>query len=126
VIDHTKTLEQAYKLVDGALDKTGVGETLYESISHFIPRIKGITLTAGTKEELMSALQLDMERRAIILPLDNRRLLSQITSQEATPGDNGRLKFTHPAGANDDLLWALALAAYAARNAPPSLGYVPI
>jgi len=32
---------------------------------------------------------------------------------------DGKIKFSHPEGANDDCFWSLALACYAARTEPP-------
>jgi phage FluMu gp28-like protein len=111
VIGWVRKLNDTYRLTGGCLDRTGVGEAPYEEIREFMPQIKGITLTVQAKEDLMGKLKLAMENHKITIPLDQRRLLSQITSQQCKPLPTGKLQFTHPSGTNDDLLWALALAA---------------
>jgi phage FluMu gp28-like protein len=111
VIGWVRRLNGSYRLTGGCLDRTGVGEAPYEEIREFMPQIKGTTLTVQAKEDLMGKLKLAMENQKITLPLDERRLLTQITSQQCKPLATGNLQFTHPSGTNDDLLWALALAA---------------
>jgi phage FluMu gp28-like protein len=111
VIGWVRRLNDTYRLTGGCLDRTGVGEAPYEEIRDFMPQIKGITLTVQAKEDLMGKLKLAMENHKITMPLDQRRLLTQITSQQCKPLATGKLQFTHPTGTNDDLLWALALAA---------------
>jgi phage FluMu gp28-like protein len=116
VIGSVRRLHETYRLAGGCLDRTGVGEAPYEEIKDFMPQIKGTTLTVQAKEDLMGKLKLAMEQHKITMPLDNRRLLTQITSQQCKPLPTGKLQFTHPTGTNDDLLWALALAAQSALD----------
>ena len=117
VIDWLRTLNNTYHISGGCLDKTGVGEAPYEEISNFMPQINGITLTQQTKEDIMGKLRLAMEQHRIIIPRGNQRLLSQVISQQSKPlGTTGKRKFSHPSGAKDDLLWALALAQYSPRT----------
>jgi phage FluMu gp28-like protein len=111
VIGSVRRLNDIYRLTGGCLDRTGVGEAPYEEIREFMPQIKGITLTVQAKEHLMGKLKLAMEHQKITIPLDQRHLLTQITSQQCKSLATGKLQFTHPSGTNDDLLWALALAA---------------
>ena len=114
VIDAVKRLNEAYKFTGGYLDQTGVGEGPYEQIHMYMPVVRGITLTAQTKQDILGKLRLAMEKAQITIPRDNQRLLTQITSQRCEPTESGNLKFSHPTGSNDDQLWALALAAYSA------------
>jgi phage FluMu gp28-like protein len=116
VIGSVRRLNDSYRLTGGCLDRTGVGEAPYEEIREFMPQIKGTTLTVQAKEDLMGKLKLAMENHRITIPLDQRRLLTQITSQQCKPLATGQLQFTHPSGTNDDLLWALALAAQSTLN----------
>jgi hypothetical protein len=111
VIGWVRKLNDTYRLAGGCLDRTGVGEAPYEEIREFMPQIKGTTLTVQAKEDVMGKLKLAMENHRITMPLDHRRLLTQITSQQCKALPTGKLQFTHPFGTNDDLLWALALAA---------------
>jgi hypothetical protein len=98
------------------LDQTGVGEGPYEEIKQFMPAMKGITLTAPVKEDVLGRLRLTMEQCRLTMPRDDSRLLVQITSQRCEPAASRRLKFCHPTGTHDDCLWALALAVYASQE----------
>jgi phage FluMu gp28-like protein len=116
VIGFVKRLSQVYKFTSGCLDKTGVGEGPFEAIRQFMPAVKGVTLTAQAKEDILGRLRLIMESRKLTIPRDNLTLLTQFTNQRSEPTVTGKLKFTHPAGTKDDQLWALALAAYATQE----------
>jgi len=120
VITYLRTLHAAYNFTAGCLDQTGVGEAPYEQIREFMPQMQGITLTAPTKQDLMGKLRLAMENQKIKLPIENKHLLTQITDQQSKPLLSGTLQFTHPPGAHDDLLWALALAAQSALKPTPT------
>jgi phage FluMu gp28-like protein len=113
VIATTRTLQAAYQFRGGQLDQTGVGEAPYEEIREFAPTIRGITLTARVKEDILGKLRLKMEHHEITLPSEAQRLLTQLTQQRCEPTPSGNLKFTHPQGTHDDLAWAFALAVHA-------------
>jgi len=113
IIAFVKRLHETYQFTSGSLDQTGVGEGPYEAIRAFMPSMKGVTLTAPVKEDILGKLRLQMEARKLTLPRDHTPLLTQITSQQAEPMTSGRLKFYHPTGTKDDQLWALALAIHA-------------
>jgi hypothetical protein len=74
----------------------------------------------------MGKLRLAMEHRELTLPSDESRLLVQMTNQQCEPTKSGTLKFAHPSGTHDDLLWALALGVYANQETPPSRYLRPI
>jgi hypothetical protein len=78
--------------------------------------VEGVKFTAQTKEKLLTGLRLTMEQQRLALPYNNK-LLQQINDQQYTYNKNGQLMFWHPQGGKDDMLWALALAVTAARNA---------
>lgn len=126
VIGQVRNLNEAYAFMAGCLDKTGVGEGPYEEIRQFIRGIDGITLTAQMKQDILGKLKLVFEQHKLTLPRDNQRLLVQITGQLCEPTKSGTLAFSHPARMHDDQLWALALAAYANRETPPSARIRPI
>jgi phage FluMu gp28-like protein len=120
VIGTVKRLNDAYPFAAGCLDKTGVGEGPCEEIRLFMHGIEGVTLTAPLKEDILGRLKLAMEQGGLTLPRNSTSLLVQITSQQCEPTMSGNLKFSHPSGAHDDCLWALALAVYADRDVPNS------
>jgi phage FluMu gp28-like protein len=111
IIGFLRLLHGTYDFRGGYLDKTGVGEGPYEEIKEFMPQMQGVTLTAPVKEDLLGKLKLAMEKRQLTISRDNPRLLVQISSQQCQPTRSGGLRFTHPSGTKDDLLWALTLGA---------------
>jgi hypothetical protein len=121
-----RRLNEAYAFEAGYLDQTGVGEGPYEEVKRFMRVMEGITLTAPAKEDVMGKLRLAMEHRELTLPSDESRLLVQLTNQQCETTKSGTLKFTHPSGTHDDLLWALALAVYATKETLPSRYLLPI
>jgi len=126
IIGFVKQLHEVYQFTAGRLDQTGVGEGPYEAIRAFMPTMKGVTLTAPVKEDILGRLRLEMEARRLTLPRENTQLLTQITSQQAEPTTSGRLKFYHPTGTKDDQLWALALATHATTETGPPGTIVPL
>jgi phage FluMu gp28-like protein len=118
VIGIVKMLDKAYEFTFGYLDQTGVGESPCELIREDVARIAGMKLTLQSKEDILGGLRLAMERGDVTLPREQQRLLTQITSQRYELTISGNLKFSHPTGANDDQLWALALSIHSALTHP--------
>jgi len=117
VVALVRRLNDAYHFRGGNLDQTGPGESISELIEQFTPRIKGLTLTSQSKEKCLGDLLLAMEQHLVQLPCSNKTLLNQIISQQCKPSKSGKLIFSHPSGAHDDQLWALALALQSAQQA---------
>jgi phage FluMu gp28-like protein len=124
VIGSVRLLNEAYQFTSGYLDQTGVGEGPYEEIREFMPQMKGVTLTASIKQDILGRLRLAMENGKLTIPRDNSRLLVQITSQQCEPTKSGTLKFNHPSGTHDDLLWALALGTHSALETGWNTGHI--
>jgi phage terminase large subunit-like protein len=108
------------------IDQTGVGEPILENLKEQgITRTEGQTLTQDTKTDLLTNLKLFMEQNQLAIPY-NKTLCQQINDQQFSYGKNGKLSFNHPPNSHDDMLWALALAVYAAKSQPaPKLWVVP-
>jgi hypothetical protein len=123
VIEAIRALDRQYEFRSGYLDQTGVGEAPYEEVRRFAPRIKGITFTIRSKQDILGNLKLTMEHQNVTIPRE-QRLLTQLTQQQCEPTPQGTLKFTHPAGSHDDLAWAFALAVYAYRGPTSWMGQV--
>jgi hypothetical protein len=119
-----RLLNEAYRFAAGYLDQTGVGEGPHEEIREFMPQMKGVTLTAPLKQDILGRLRLAMENHKLTIPRDNSRLLVQITSQQCEPTKSGTLKFNHPPGTHDDLLWALALGTHSALETRGNTGHI--
>jgi len=107
-------------------DQTGLGEPILENIKEQgLDCAEGETLTQDTKTDLLTNLKLVMEQEQLAIPY-NKALCQQINDQQFSYGKNGKLSFNHPPNSHDDMLWALALAVYAAKSQPtPKLWVVP-
>ena len=123
VIETIRVLDTQYTFRSGYLDQTGVGEAPYEEVRRFAPRIKGITFTVRSKQDILGNLKLTMEHQNVTIPRE-QRLLTQLTQQQCVPTPQGTLKFSHPIGSHDDLAWAFALAVYAYRGPTNWMGQV--
>jgi hypothetical protein len=73
---------------------------------------------------ILGRLRLAMENHRLTIPRENSRLLVQITSQQCEPTKSGTLKFSHPPGTHDDLLWALALGTHSALETRWNTGLI--
>jgi phage terminase large subunit len=106
-------------------DQTGLGEPILESLKeHGLTCAEGEKLSQDAKTELLTHLKLVMEQTQLAIPY-NKNLCQQINDQQYSYGKNGKLTFNHPPNSHDDLLWALALAVYAAKTeAAPKLWVV--
>lgn len=124
VIGYAKALNEAMPLTRFAVDRTGVGEAVVEELKQNVSApVEGVTLTAPTKTDVLNGLRMLFEKKEIILPFATRdpkslerRLITQINEQQYQLSKSGQMTFTHPANSHDDMLWALALAAYASRR----------
>jgi hypothetical protein len=83
-----------------------------DQIRHKQRRLK---FTTKTKEELLSSLKIAMEQNRLAIPY-HRQLCEQINEQQYSYSKSGHLQFSHPENSHDDMLWALALSVYAARE----------
>jgi len=118
VIGHLVRANQKFSFRKMLLDQTGVGEPVTEEIcNQGIRNVEGIKFTVQTKEELLSSLKIAMEQNRLAIPY-HRQLCEQINEQQYSYSKSGHLQFSHPENSHDDMLWALALAVYAAREPP--------
>jgi len=108
--------ERAFRFQRLYVDQTGVGEPVLDELKgRGAPHAKGVTLTVGVKEEVMTSLKLAMEQRQLRMPY-LRRLFAQINEQRYAYALSGRLSFSHPPRGHDDQLWGLPLAVYASTK----------
>jgi phage FluMu gp28-like protein len=118
VIGHLVRANQKFKFRKVLVDQTGVGEPVLEEIrNQGLGNIEGLKFTVQTKEELLSNLKIVMEQNRLAIPY-HRQLCQQINEQQYAYSKSGHLQFSHPVNSHDDMLWALALSAYAAREPP--------
>jgi phage terminase large subunit-like protein len=107
-------------------DQSGIGEPIIENLKEQgINSAQGEKLTQDAKIELLTHLKLTMEQNNLAIPY-NKNLCQQINDQQYQYSKNGKLTFNHPQNTHDDMLWALALAVYAAKTQPtPKLWVIP-
>jgi len=118
VIGHLIRANQKFKFRKVLVDQTGVGEPVLEEIrNQGLNNVEGLKFTVQTKEELLSNLKIAMEQNRLAIPY-HRQLCTQINEQQYAYSKSGHLQFSHPTNSHDDMLWALALSAYAAREPP--------
>jgi len=118
VIGHLTQANQTFQPQKILVDQTGIGEPVLEEIQNQnITNTQGIKFTTQTKQQLLTNLKLLMEQNHLAIPY-HRFLNQQLNEQQATHTKTGQLQFTKPPNTNDDMLWALALACYAAKTEP--------
>lgn len=120
VIGYVKALSDRYQTVRKVLcDQTGVGEYIVEDMARAnIPGVEGVMLTVPVKQEILGYLKQQMQNGLIQIPYDSD-LIAEINVERFEMAKGGQILFNHPEGQHDDRLWALALAVYATRTAPP-------
>ena len=118
VMGHLVRANQKFAFRKMLVDQTGVGEPVLEEIrNQGIRNVEGLKFTVQAKEELLSSLKIAMEQNRLAVPY-HRQLCEQINEQQYSYSKSGHLQFSHPENSHDDMLWALALTVYAAREPP--------
>ncbi|MGI0092331.1 MAG: terminase large subunit domain-containing protein [Nitrososphaerales archaeon] len=97
------------------VDSTGLGSPIVEHCKSLGLPAEGIIFSSKTKEDMLSHLRILLEQKRVMLP-DNLDLLSNLNCIVAERTHSGGYSFSHANGTHDDLGYALALAAWAARN----------
>ncbi len=104
-------LLRLYQPVRVLCDRTGVGDPLLEALQEAgIPQAEGVVFTPAVKQNLIDHLALMLEQGRLQL-LPEPALLSELYHFEATPTHRGA-RLQGAGGAHDDLVIALALAAW--------------
>lgn len=128
VIGYLKILCARLRHVHAVLvDQTGVGESVVEEAKKENPLIQGIMLTINAKMDLFGYLLMLMQQKiqcapcatehpGIQIPYDDE-LIAELHNIRYELTKSGQILFSHLAGTHDDRVIALALAAYASREA---------
>jgi len=125
-------LFRKFRISNACVDQTTMGEMLVERLKESCRNIEGIIFEPRRKQDVMMHLYTMFEQERVIIPFD-RELLAQINEQQYSfsrvrtrkttdiyPEEKGVIVFYHPEGRHDDILMALALAIYAARDVKTS------
>ncbi len=97
-------------------DRTGVGDPLLETLQREFPHAEGVAFTQAQKQSLIENLALMLEQARLQL-MPDPELLRELYHFEATPTARG-IRLEGATGVQDDLVIALALAAWALPTAP--------
>ncbi len=98
-----------------AVDRSGVGEAVYEELRARIGVVDGVRFTAERKAEMLTHLKMLMEQGRLEIPC-HKTLINQLHNIQYRTGWAGTPIFTHPKGKHDDAAIALALACWAAKT----------
>ena len=115
------------KLRRCCIDATGMGLPLVEEIQKVFgeARVEGINFTAQIKEELAYITLKHFEEKKITIPVDTE-LREDLHSMRrmVTSAGNTRFDAVRNNAGHGDRFWSLALALYAAQNAPAPIAVV--
>ncbi|MEM0313153.1 MAG: terminase family protein [Candidatus Bathyarchaeia archaeon] len=127
VIGYVKTLCDRWQTINKVLvDMSGVGDYIAEDmVNAGITETEGIKFTIETKQEMAQWLKQCMIEKRLGIPYDPE-LIAELNIERFELTKEGKIRFSHPEGTNDDRFWSLALAAYAARTQPqPKIWIIP-
>ncbi|MDW8073969.1 MAG: terminase family protein [Nitrososphaerota archaeon] len=107
-------LAERLRPVSIAIDRTGIGLALYETLSGKLPAVEGVTFTRNVKEALIATLHSLMKGGKLSIPPDGRELINQLRAFQRVETPSGAAKYEAPRGQHDDYVMSLALAVGAA------------
>ena len=115
VVVDTKQIFKYFEWQKLGVDRSGIGDSIIEE--YYNEYAEGIVFNAKAKEEMIEFIILLRQQGRLILPRHGaEELIHQLEEQERILSDAGTVKFRHPSGRHDDLLWALALACHVAKE----------
>jgi hypothetical protein len=109
--------EHAYSTI--AIDETGLGAGVVDTLAEDIREIEGVTFTIDRKQSLYNGLKSAMESGDITLPAVPH-LRQQLADMQYELTSGGKTKIHHPEGGADDWPDALVLAHYARTALSPT------
>ena len=120
VIGYAKILSERWRRVEAVyVDKTKHGDYIIQDMREGgLTQAEGVNFTQSTKQEMAQILKQRMTESAFHMPFD-REIVDELNVEKYELTKTGRISFSHPDGTHDDRFWALALAVYAAEQAPP-------
>jgi phage FluMu gp28-like protein len=102
-----------------SIDKTGVGNTIIEQLTH-LPGIEGVIFTQAKKEFWATKFKGDLQVGTVHYPR-HPDLLKQIHGIRRTKTEGGLYKFS---GKKDDYFWSLMLALYGEGRQPVRFSFL--
>jgi hypothetical protein len=93
------------------IDSTGVGDPVYDELRREQLRVDGYKFTNASKADLIENLSIQIENQAISYP-DIPELINELKLYGYETGKTGIIRYGAPEGYHDDIVIALALAAW--------------
>ncbi len=116
VIGQVKDLMARWNRVQQVwVDRTGIGEYVWEDMSKTIPVLNGVKFTQEQKQGLAQALRQAFISKELLFPYDPD-LIEELHCEQYSLTKSGSYVFSHPEGSHDDRFWSLALAVAAAKS----------
>lgn len=117
-----KALVARYRIRDVLAEYNAMGGPLVEALQRDGLPVRGFTTTAATKHEIISALELAMDQRAVTL-LNDEALKGELQAYEKIERAGGLPAYSAPDGLHDDTVIATALAWHAVTDSEAEAGF---
>ena len=101
-----------YNVRGGFIERNNIGLAVYEEIRRKNIKCSGYTTTQESKTQGVRAMIQDIEDGVLLLPSKNLlpECYNELSAYTYKVNTNGKLSFSHPSGAHDDIVDALWLA----------------
>ena len=119
-VTRVKAALDRYNQAELLVDSTGVGEPIYENLRKAGLRARPYSFTSKSKADLVNNLSLLLEKRKLTLPRYELcpMLIDELEAFEYSVTESGTVHTGAPSGQHDDMVVALALAAWLVRSDP--------
>lgn len=109
------SLSKKYNDANVLMDSTGVGDPIFDDLSRSGVNVKKFVFTNDSKEKLIEALSIALERRELGFP-NIPVLVNELHSFGFEVLPSGKMRYTAPSGLHDDCVISLALSWKARGN----------
>jgi len=93
------------------IDSTGVGDPIYDELRREQVRVDGYKFTSASKADLIENLSMQIENQTVSYP-NIPELINELSLYGYETGKTGIIRYGAPEGYHDDIVTALALAAW--------------
>lgn len=127
VIGYVKGLADRWnKVLKVTTDATGVGDVVTSNMRKAgIENVWDVSLNVQTKTDILENLHSMMVKNHVRLIYD-KKLIGEMNCEKFQLNKSGQILFSHPSGAHDDRLWAVALACHGLRYGVTVTEYHPV
>jgi phage FluMu gp28-like protein len=126
VIGYVKGLSERWnRVMKITTDETGVGDVITTDMRKAgLENIWGVNFNVQSKTDILENLHRMLAKKQLRLVYDSA-LIGEMNCEKFELNKSGQLVFSHPSGAHDDRLWALALACHGLRYGTGAPKYQP-